>query len=578
LGLKKQLNYILSRAAVEVREREFWGGLNILKIGIAQINPKVGHIEGNVQKIKQFYHKLISQKSDLVVFPELCVVGYPPKDLLERWWFIDQIRKAKEELVALTSSSSHPGIVFGLPLPTGEKQGKGLVNAALLAYRGKIIHQQNKSLLPTYDVFDETRYFDPAQQQELVSFKGELLGISVCEDAWNDPEFWPKGRRYQLDPIQVMAEKGATCLLNISASPFQIDKEKVRFRLIHNHSQRFHLPFVYVNQVGGNDDLIFDGKSLVCNNQGDLIKKAPGFREWAGIVDLEDQSTLIGDHFQDSIETIFDALVLGVQDYMKKCGFKKAVIGLSGGIDSSLTAVIAARAVGSRNVLGVSMPSPYSSAGSIEYSQRLSENLGITFEVIPISSIYFSYIKTLFKNFAETKMDTTEENLQARIRGNILMAFSNKYGYLLLSTGNKSEMATGYCTLYGDMSGGLAVLSDVPKTMVYQIAEYVNHKSEIIPQEIIQKAPSAELKPNQYDQDTLPPYPVLDQIIELWIEDGLSIEEIAARGFDRKTVLWTVKRIDQNEYKRKQAPPGLKVTSKAFGSGRRMPIAADYSY
>jgi len=578
LGLKKQLNYILSRAAVEVREREFWGGLNILKIGIAQINPKVGHIEGNVQKIKQFYHKLISQKSDLVVFPELCVVGYPPKDLLERWWFIDQIRKAKEELVALTSSSSHPGIVFGLPLPTGEKQGKGLVNAALLAYRGKIIHQQNKSLLPTYDVFDETRYFDPAQQQELVSFKGELLGISVCEDAWNDPEFWPKGRRYQLDPIQVMAGKGATCLLNISASPFQIDKEKVRFRLIHNHSQRFHLPFVYVNQVGGNDDLIFDGKSLVCNNQGDLIKKAPGFREWAGIVDLEDQSTLIGDHFQDSIETIFDALVLGVQDYMKKCGFKKAVIGLSGGIDSSLTAVIAARAVGPRNVLGVSMPSPYSSAGSIEYSQRLSENLGITFEVIPISSIYFSYIKTLFKNFAETKMDTTEENLQARIRGNILMAFSNKYGYLLLSTGNKSEMATGYCTLYGDMSGGLAVLSDVPKTMVYQIAEYVNHKSEIIPQEIIQKAPSAELKPNQYDQDTLPPYPVLDQIIELWIEDGLSIEEIAARGFDRKTVLWTVKRIDQNEYKRKQAPPGLKVTSKAFGSGRRMPIAADYSY
>ncbi len=578
MGLKKQLNYILSRAAVEVREREFWGGLNILKIGIAQINPKVGHIEGNVQKIKQFYHKLISQKSDLVVFPELCVVGYPPKDLLERWWFIDQIRKAKEELVALTSSSSHPGIVFGLPLPTGEKQGKGLVNAALLAYRGKIIHQQNKSLLPTYDVFDETRYFDPAQQQELVSFKGELLGISVCEDAWNDPEFWPKGRRYQLDPIQVMAGKGATCLLNISASPFQIDKEKVRFRLIHNHSQRFHLPFVYVNQVGGNDDLIFDGKSLVCNNRGDLIKKAPGFREWAGIVDLEDQSTLIGDHFQDSIETIFDALVLGVQDYMKKCGFKKAVIGLSGGIDSSLTAVIAARAVGPRNVLGVSMPSPYSSAGSIEYSQRLSENLGITFEVIPISSIYFSYIKTLFKNFAETKMDTTEENLQARIRGNILMAFSNKYGYLLLSTGNKSEMATGYCTLYGDMSGGLAVLSDVPKTMVYQIAEYVNHKSEIIPQEIIQKAPSAELKPNQYDQDTLPPYPVLDQIIELWIEDGLSIEEIAARGFDRKTVLWTVKRIDQNEYKRKQAPPGLKVTSKAFGSGRRMPIAADYSY
>lgn len=542
------------------------------------MNPKVGDIEGNVQKIKHFYYGLIPQNPDLIVFPELCVVGYPPKDLLERWWFIEQVEKAKTEIIALTSNSSHPGIVFGLPLPNSEKQGRGLVNAALLAYQGKIIHQQNKTLLPTYDVFDETRYFDPSQQQELVSFKGELLGISVCEDAWNDPELWPKGRRYQIDPIQMMAEKGATCLFNISASPFQIDKEVVRYRLIRNHSLRYHLPFVYVNQVGGNDDLIFDGKSLVFNNQGSLIGKAPGFQEWVGTFDLVDKLSPKEDHFQDSIESVFDALVLGVHDYMKKCGFKKAVVGLSGGIDSALTAVIATRAVGPNNVLGISMPSPYSSAGSIEDSQRLSQNLGITFEVIPISSIYFSYLNTLSKSFYGTKKDTTEENIQARIRGNILMAFSNKYGYLLLSTGNKSEMATGYCTLYGDMSGGLAVLSDVPKTMVYQIAEYINQKGEVIPWEIIRKAPSAELKPNQLDQDTLPPYPILDQIIELWIEDGLSIEEIIARGFERETVLWTVKRIDQNEYKRKQAPPGLKVTSKAFGSGRRMPIAAHYSY
>ncbi|NLJ49293.1 MAG: NAD+ synthase, partial [Candidatus Atribacteria bacterium] len=430
------------------------------------MNPKVGDIEGNVHKIKHFYHKLLPQNPDLIVFPELCLVGYPPKDLLERWWFIEQIQKAKEELIVLTSNFSNSGMLFGLPLPTNEDQGRGLVNSALLVYQGKVIHQQNKTLLPTYDVFDETRYFDPARQLKLVSFKDEFLGISICEDAWNDPEFWPKGRRYQLDPIQVLAEKGATCLFNISASPFQIDKEVVRYRLIHNHSKRFRLPFVYVNQVGGNDDLIFDGKSLVCNNQGNLIEKAPGFQEWAGIVDFANKSPLKEDRFQDSIESVFDALVLGVHDYMRKCGFKKAVVGLSGGIDSALTAVIATRAIGPSNVLGISMPSPYSSAGSVEDSQRLSQNLGISFEVIPISSIYFSYLSTLSKSFSGTKKDTTEENLQARIRGNILMAFSNKYGYLLLSTGNKSEMATGYCTLYGDMSGGLAVLSDVPKTMV----------------------------------------------------------------------------------------------------------------
>ena len=552
--------------------------MNILRIGIAQINPKVGDVEGNTQKIRSFFTNLVPYHPDLIIFPELCIVGYPPKDLLERWWFINQVQKAIEDLVVYTSKYPQVGILFGAPIHSGKEQGKGLVNAAILVINGHIIHQQNKSLLPTYDVFDETRYFDPASKVELVSFKGENLGISICEDAWNDPQLWPRGQRYAFDPIQKMAEKGATLLLNISASPYQINKEVVRYRLISNHARRQHLPFFYINQVGGNDDLIFDGKSLGCDAQGNLIWKAPGFQEWISIIEYSDTSTKGQSQFQDPIESVFDALVLGVRDYMGKCGFRKAVVGLSGGIDSALTAVIAAHAVGSKNVLGIAMPSPYSSAGSVEDSRELSQNLGIAFEVIPISSIYFSYLSTLFRSFSGTEKNTTEENLQARIRGNILMAFSNKYGYLLLSTGNKSEMATGYCTLYGDMSGGLAILSDVPKTMVYQIAEYVNRKGHMIPQRIIEKAPSAELKPNQVDQDTLPPYAILDQIIELWIEEGLSIQEIVARGFDREVVLWTVKRIDQNEYKRKQAPPGLKITSKAFGAGRRMPIAARYSY
>ena len=542
------------------------------------MNPKVGDVEGNIKKMKAFLSWLIPQNPDLIVFPELCVVGYPPKDLLERWWFISQIQKAKEDIIATTSMYPQLGILFGAPLPSEENQGKRLVNAALLVSAGRVLHQQNKSLLPTYDVFDESRYFDPAKEVEVVSFKGETLGISICEDAWNDPEFWPRGRMYSFDPIQVLSERGATCLLNISASPYQVGKESLRFGLIRNHARRYHLPFFYINQVGGNDDLIFDGKSVGCDSMGNPTWFGPGFEEWVSVVDSGERTVENGSWFQEPIESVYSALVLGVRDYMTKCGFKKAVLGLSGGIDSALTAVIAAHAIGSENVLGISMPSPYSSAGSIDDSRHLSQNLGISFEVIPISSIYFSYLTTLSNAFSGTEKNTTEENLQARIRGNILMAFSNKYGYLLLSTGNKSEMATGYCTLYGDMSGGLAVLSDVPKTMVYRITDFINRNGEIIPRAIIEKAPSAELKPNQVDQDTLPPYPILDQIIELWIEEGRSVDEIIARGFDRDTVLWTVKKIDQNEYKRKQAPSGLKITSKAFGVGRRMPIAAQLRY
>ncbi len=542
------------------------------------MNPVVGDIEGNIRKMKAFLADLAPQHPDLIVFPELCVVGYPPKDLLERWWFIDHIQNAIEDFVNHSLIYPQTGVIFGVPLPSGKKEGKGLVNAALLIANGQVLHQQNKSLLPTYDVFDETRYFDPAKDVRVISFKNEILGISVCEDAWNDPEFWPRGRMYNFDPIEALAQKGTTLFINISSSPYHIGKEEIRYQLISRHAHRHHLPFCYVNQVGGNDDLIFDGRSLICDQSGNPLLLGPGFEEWISIVNPFENAER--DHYQPQglIETVFQALVLGVRDYMFKCGFQKAVVGLSGGIDSALTAVIAAYAVGPENVLGISMPSPYSSAGSIDDSRRLAQNLGISFQVIPISSIYFSYLSTLAPAFVETKNDTTEENLQARIRGNILMAFSNKYGYLLLSTGNKSEMATGYCTLYGDMSGGLAVLSDVPKTMVYQIAEYINQKNEIIPHAIIRKPPSAELKPNQVDQDTLPPYPILDQIIQYWIEDGLSVDEIIARGFDRGTVLWTVKRIDQNEYKRKQSPPGLKVTSKAFGVGRRMPIAANYRY
>ena len=547
-----------------------------MKVTIAQSNPTVGDISGNLSKITGVLSRLSTSPPDLIIYPELFLVGYPPKDLLERTWFIEKTQRAIQELVSISVQYPETGIILGAPLPTGRRIGKSLYNTALLIYRGEIILTQHKSLLPTYDVFDESRHFEPASEIHVVSFRGERLGVSICEDFWNDPESWPRGVVYTIDPIEVLAKKGATLFINISASPFHMGKEELRFRLIRNHCRKHRIPFIFVNQVGGNDDLIYDGRSMCLDRYGEPFFVCDSFKEEVQTFD----TCLSGNpgmyHPQNKIESVYQALVLGIKDYMRKCGFSKAVVGLSGGIDSAVTCCLAKEAVGAENVLSISMPSPYSSEGSIEDSRKLAAQIGIEFTVIPISDIYSVYLKTLKGHFAEREPDIAEENIQARIRGNILMAFSNKFGCLLLSTGNKSELATGYCTLYGDMSGGLSVLADVPKTLVYEIARYINREAEIIPREIIKKLPSAGLRPNQCDQDTLPPYPVLDQILSYYIEELASVEDIIKRGFDPETVKWVARTVDRNEYKRNQAAPSLKVTSKAFGVGRRMPIAAKY--
>jgi len=546
-----------------------------MKITIAQLNPVIGDIDGNLAKILKALSQQSKDSSDLLILPELFLVGYPPRDLLEKTRFIEKAQIAVQELITISTKHPDIGILLGVPMPTEKNTGKGFYNSALLIYQGRIILDQHKSLLPTYDVFDEARYFDPAPEIRVIPFKDEILGISICEDAWNDPELW-QGEGYSFDPIAILAQEGATIFINISASPFYVGKEKIRYRLIQNHAKKHGIPFAYINQIGGNDELIFDGRSMCFDKNGELIVICPSFKEHIQTVDLN----LLGIPGlyvpQGKIESVYDALILGIRDYIEKCGFSKVVVGLSGGIDSTITCCLAKEAVGRENVIGISMPSQYSSKGSVEDSRKLSKNLGIQFKVIPISSIYHSYSEILKEHFKGKKEDTTEENIQARIRGNILMAFSNKYGYLVLSTGNKSELAVGYCTLYGDMSGGLSVLSDVPKTMVYELAHYINRKSEVIPKEIIEKPPSAELKPNQKDQDTLPSYDILDQILYYYVDEGYSMKEILSLNFDHEIVKWVIKAINRNEYKRRQAAPGIKVTTKAFGVGRRMPIAAKY--
>ncbi len=546
-----------------------------MKITVAQLNPFVGDIEGNLSKLIQVLNQ--KEATDLVVAPELFLVGYPPRDLLERSWFIEKTRQAVQKLQEISLHFPDTGLLVGIPSPATET-GKKLYNSAILIYQGTVIFSQHKSLLPTYDVFDEARYFEPASEINIVDFKGEKLGISICEDAWNEPEHWPKGRIYAPEPIKILAQKGATLFINISASPFHMGKEEIRYRLLSNYSQRYGIPFIYVNQVGGNDELIFDGRSMCFDSQGQPITILPAFVEHVETVDTSSTGAPGLYLPQGEVESVFEALILGLRDYLHKCGFSKAVVGLSGGIDSAVTCCLAQVAIGRENVLGISMPSPYSSRGSVEDSRMLAARLGIDFKEIGITSIYKTYLDTLNEHFNEknTEVGVTEENIQARIRSNVLMAFSNKYGHLVLSTGNKSEISLGYCTLYGDMSGGLSVLADVPKTLVYKIAQFINRKSEIIPKEIIDKPPSAELRPNQLDQDSLPPYPILDKILHNYVDKLLSVEELIELGFDRETVKWVTQTVDHNEYKRKQAAPGLKVTNKAFGVGRRMPIAAKY--
>jgi NAD+ synthase (glutamine-hydrolysing) len=547
-----------------------------MKITLAQLNPTIGDYAGNLAKIEATLAATVAEQPDLIVFPELFLTGYPPRDLLERGWFIAQAQAAVDSLVDLSARYPRSGIVVGVPLPSDQAVGKGLNNAALLIENGRLLFRQNKSLLPTYDVFDEARYFDPAIQVSVVPFRGEILGLSICEDAWNDSELWPR-RLYDGNPVRDLALQGATLMLNISASPFWAGKEPIRYRLLNHHARKYNLPFVFVNQVGANDELVFDGRSLCLDRSGRAAAVLPSFAE-----DIRTIDTCVpaanGDYVaQGLIESVYDALLLGIRDYTRKTGFRKVVMGLSGGIDSAVVAALATAALGPQNVIGVTMPSRFSSEGSVDDSRQLAANLGICFLTIPIGDVHSAYLQVLTPFFEGRPPDVAEENIQARIRGNYLMALSNKFGYLVLTTGNKSELAVGYCTLYGDMSGGLAVIADVPKTMVYELARYINREQELIPWACLTKPPSAELRPNQTDQDTLPPYDMLDAILKLYVDEGKSLAEIVAAGFVRDTVAWVLRTVDRNEYKRWQAAPGLKVTSKAFGMGRRIPVAARYS-
>ncbi len=546
-----------------------------MKLAIAQVNPVVGDIEGNIRKLTETLLHFDKERPDLVLFPELFLTGYPPRDLLERQWFIERTGEAIARVKELSMDYPETGILLGAPTRNSRKSGKALYNSALLICNGETLFTRHKSLLPTYDVFDEARYFEPASGVETVQFRGELLGISVCEDAWNDQGMWDN-RDYGYDPIEELAKQGATLMINISASPFQVGKDELRFKTISNHARKHGVPFIYVNQVGGNDELVFDGRSICLDKKGEPMKVLPAFEETLVTVDTAVPGSPGKFTPMDRTGSIHGALVTGIRDYMRKCGFQKAILGLSGGIDSAVVCCLAVEALGKQNVVGVTMPSPYSSPGSIADSRKLAENLGIEFKVIPISDIYTAYLGSLAEHFRDRETDIAEENIQARIRGTIVMALSNKFGYLLLSTGNKSEMAVGYCTLYGDMSGGLSPISDVPKTVVYDLARYFNREREIIPEATITKPPSAELRPDQLDQDTLPPYDVLDGILNYYVDEGYSPEDIIKKGYDGETVRWVIRNVNRNEYKRKQAAPGLKVTSKAFGIGRRMPIAAKY--
>ena len=556
-----------------------------MKICLAQINPTVGAFEQNVKKICRFINTA-KKRADLIVFPEMCIVGYPPKDLLELSGFVDSNLKALEEVKKNVTGIS--AIVGFVDRNVGHR-GKNLYNAAAYISNKEIISRHYKSLLPTYDVFDEDRYFEPAHSISLAKISGRRSGISICEDAWGANVVWP-GKIHHKDPVESMVRQGAEIIINISASPFTIGKQDERLKMLTSHAKKYNVPIVFVNQIGGNDDLVFDGNSLVINKKGVIVDKALSFEEDLLMVEFKGPDISAGGSKPSSvgkrtqagadegeIESVYDALVLGTRDYVRKCGFKKAVIGLSGGIDSAVTAVIAARALGKGKVLGVTMPSGFSSKGSVKDSKALAKRLGIAFENIPIKSVYNAYTRTLSDMFTGLPFDVTEENLQARIRGKILMAISNKYGYLVLTTGNKSELAVGYCTLYGDMCGGLAVISDIPKTMVYDIAEYINRKKEIIPIDTIEKPPSAELRPDQKDQDSLPPYDILDGVLRAYVEESKDIDDIVGIGFNETLVKDIIKKVDTNEYKRKQAAPGLKVTSKAFGTGRRMPLAQRYT-
>jgi len=540
-----------------------------MRMALCQTNPIIGDFDHNTSLILEAAEEAKSEGCELAVFPELSLLGYPPKDLLERPAFI---RENLAQLETLGKKIKDIHVICGFVDRNPRKKGKPLVNSVALLGEGRVLTKGGKRCLPTYDVFDETRYFEPAGKSLLFELRGRRFGVTVCEDIWTvgDIEGVP---RYPFDPVNELAEKGIDILVNVSASPYTIGKKGVRRQILEQLSRRYHLPVLYCNQVGGNDDILFDGTSMVCDRAGNLVLLGKEFESDFIVWDSEKRYDTVTESWPPEEESVLKGLVMGTRDYVTKCGFSRALIGLSGGIDSSLVAVIAERALGAENVTGVSMPSPYTADMSREDARTLAGNLGIPFHEIPIGGIFESFTRSLAPAFEGLKPDETEENIQARIRGTLLMAFSNKFGSILLGTGNKSETAVGYCTIYGDMNGGLAVISDVPKTMVYRLARHINREKEVIPARVISRPPSAELKPDQTDQDTLPPYEVLDAILDLAVVKNLGFDDIVAKGFDPGTVRDVLRRILVNEYKRRQAPPGLKVTTKAFGYGRRYPIA-----
>jgi NAD+ synthetase len=542
-----------------------------VKIALAQIDPTVGDFNGNLEKIVAASRRAAEMGARLAVFSELAICGYPPADFLEKPSFLVRCRSAVDELAAATRELP-TAVLAGVALPTDGKDGKPAFNAAVLLDKGQLLLEQHKRLLPFYDVFDEQRYFSPAESQKVIELDGVRLAITICEDAWNDKNFWPR-RLYTVDPVEELMRQKPALHINLSSSPFWHSKRTIRREMLAAMARRDGIPVLMCNQVGGNDSLIFDGSSLALNGRGELIAQAASFVEDLVLVDPFHAAPIPVPE-DDDTEATYRALVLGTRDYVRKCGFSKAIVGLSGGIDSALVAAIATEALGRENVICVGMPSPYSSAGSIDDSQKLAANLGIRFETISIRSLFAEFTQALEPVFHGMKEDITEENIQPRIRGTLLMALSNKFGALVLTTGNKSEMAVGYCTLYGDMVGALAVIGDLVKTRVYAVCNWLNRGEEKIPAAILTKPPSAELRPGQMDTDSLPPYDVLDPIVEAYVERYETPERIAAEhGFSLDLVRQTVRLIERSEYKRQQAAPVLKVTAKSFGMGRRFPIA-----
>jgi NAD+ synthase (glutamine-hydrolysing) len=549
-------------------------------VALAQTNPLVGDIAGNCEKIRSFAAQAATARANLVIFPEMAICGYPPKDLVLKPRFVEANEKAVTELAACTANG--PALLIGHVRRNDAPVGRSLRNALALLADGKIAGLFYKSLLPTYDVFDEHRYFEPAERAGTATLdvmgRPINLGVSICEDLWNDKRIFERPL-YHRNPIDELKVDGAEIIVNASASPFVVDKQSFRERLLGSQAAATGLPVIVVNQVGGNDELVFDGASCVFDAEGRLAARAKAFEEDLLVIDLVQPGQARCEPYPESLESVWQALILGTRDYVRKCGFNDVLIGLSGGIDSALVAALAAEALSPQRVHGFAMPSRYSSDHSLRDAEALSKNLGIDYRVVSIESMHKAFEKDLMPLYAGRPPDTTEENVQARIRGNILMSLSNKFGWLLLTTGNKSELAVGYCTLYGDMCGGLAVISDVPKTMVYELARLYNRRAgrAVIPESSLTKVPSAELRPDQNDQQTLPPYDMLDAILHQYVEQEKGADEIIAAGFDPAIVRDVARKVDQNEYKRKQAATGLKVTSRAFGVGRRMPIAARFA-